>query len=90
MSMGPLHGAVLGAAAVVSSPALWLSLVEGTLPLADALTRYLVCVGICWALLNAVAALVMAGPVPATDPGGAVDPSDPAVAAEAGRAHDVD
>lgn len=58
MSMGPLHGAVLAAAGLVSSPALWLTLVEGTLPLGDALIRFLVSVVICWAALNLVAQMV--------------------------------
>jgi hypothetical protein len=59
MSMSPLHGAVLGGAAVVASPALWLSLVDGTLPLSDALTRYLLSVVICWVALNVVSQLVV-------------------------------
>lgn len=61
MSLTPWNGGVLAAAAVVASPALWLSLVEGTLPLGDALTRYLLSVVMCWAALNVVAQLVMPG-----------------------------
>ncbi|WP_158648066.1 hypothetical protein [Nocardioides houyundeii] len=64
MSMSPLHGGVLGGAAVVASPALWLSLVDGTLPLSDALTRYLLSVVICWVALNVVAAMVLVEPSP--------------------------
>lgn len=57
MSISPVHGAVLGAAAVVASPALWLTVVEGTLPLSDALLRYLLSVLLCWAALNVVGQL---------------------------------
>jgi hypothetical protein len=52
--MSPLSTGVLGAATLVSSPALWLGLVDRTLPLDVALTRYLVAVVICWALLSVV------------------------------------
>ena len=53
--MSPLSTGVLGAAALVSSPALWLSLVDQTMPLDVALTRYLVALGLCWAALSLVA-----------------------------------
>ena len=53
--MSPLSTGVLGAATLVSSPALWLGLVDRTLPLDVALTRYLVAVGLCWAALSVVA-----------------------------------
>ena len=66
MSMSPLNGLVLGAAAVVASPALWLTMVEGTLPLTDALLRYLLSVLICWAALNVVAMLAFPDAAPAT------------------------
>lgn len=52
--MSPLSPTVLGAAAVVASPALWASLVEGTMAVNVALTRYAIAVGLCWALLNLV------------------------------------
>lgn len=52
--MSPLSGGVLTAATLVASPALWSSLVEGTMPLDVGLTRYLIAVGICWALLSLV------------------------------------
>ena len=64
MSVGPLNGFVLGAAAVVSSPALWLSLVEGTLPLDAALTRYLISVALCWAGLNVLIQMTASRPAP--------------------------
>ena len=64
--MIPLSGGVLGAAAVVSSPALWLSLVEGTMPLDVALTRYLIAVAVCWVALSFVVDLAFSprSPVP--------------------------
>lgn len=53
--MSPLSTGVLGAATVVSSPALWLGLVDRTLPLDVALTRYLIALVLCWAALSLVA-----------------------------------
>jgi hypothetical protein len=53
--MSPLSGKVIGAATLVSSPALWLALVDRTLPLDVALTRYLVALVLCWAALSLVA-----------------------------------
>ena len=52
--MNPLSPQVLGAATLVSSPALWLGLVDRTLPLDVALTRYLVALILCWAALSVV------------------------------------
>ena len=46
--MIPLSGGVLFAAAVVASPALWLSLVEQTMPIDVALTRYFIVLAIAW------------------------------------------
>jgi hypothetical protein len=57
---------VLGGAAVVSSPALWHALVEGTTSTEVALTRYLASVAICWAVLAFVTMLV--GPAPTPEP----------------------
>jgi hypothetical protein len=53
--MSPLSTGVLGAATLVSSPALWLGLVDRSLPLDVALTRYLVALVLCWAALSVVA-----------------------------------
>jgi hypothetical protein len=53
--VSPLSSSVLGAATVVSAPALWLGLVDRSLPLDVALTRYLVAVALCWAALSVVA-----------------------------------
>ena len=60
--MSPLSSGVLGAATLVSSPALWLALVDRTLPLDVALTRYLVAVVLCWAALSLVAAWAFPDP----------------------------
>lgn len=80
--MSPLSFPVLGGAAVVSSPALWRALVEGTAPTEVALTRYLVSVVICWAVLAFVAMLV--GPAPA--PEAAAEPADEAAEQAVGEA----
>jgi uncharacterized membrane protein len=79
--VSPLSFPVLGGAAVVSSPALWRALVEGTAPTEVALTRYLVSVVICWGVLAFVAMLV--GPAPrladeAADGAAAEDEPQPA------------
>ena len=70
--MSPLSAGVLGAATVVSSPALWLGLVDRTLPLDVALTRYLVAVVVCWAALSLVATWAFPAPgsvkVPVEEP----------------------
>ena len=60
--MSPLSPQVLGAATLVSSPALWLSLVDRTLPLDVALTRYLIALGLCWAAISVVAAWALPDP----------------------------
>ena len=56
--MSPLSLPVLGGAALVSSPALWAALVEGTTSTQTALTRYLVSVVLCWMVMAFVAMLV--------------------------------
>lgn len=53
--MSPLSSGVLASATLVSSPALWLALVDRTLPLDVALTRYLIAVVLCWAAISLVA-----------------------------------
>lgn len=64
--MSPVSAPVLGGAALVSSPALWRALVEGTASPQVAMTRYLVSVLICWAVLGFVAMLVGPAPRPET------------------------
>jgi len=61
--MIPLSGGVLLAAAVIASPALWLSLVEQTMPIDVALTRYFIALGVAWLALSVLADLVTPGPV---------------------------
>ena len=60
--MSPLSPAVLGGAALVASPALWSSLVDGAMPLDVALTRYLIAIGICWAVISLVVELALPAP----------------------------
>lgn len=72
MTLSPVHGAVLGAAALVVSPAIWLALVAGTLPLQDALIRFLIAVPLCWVALNVVATWFL----PSADTGGAGTPGE--------------
>lgn len=68
----PLNGLVLGAAALVSSPALWAGFVDGTMPVDVALTRFLLAVGVCWAGLSVLQEWALPAP-------GSVRPRDPAV-----------
>lgn len=56
--MMPLSGWVLALAAILTSPALWSGLVEGTLPLDVTLTRYLLAAGATWLVLSMVADLI--------------------------------
>jgi hypothetical protein len=60
--MSPLSGGVLLGSAVVASPALWAGLVDGTMPLDVALTRYLIVLVICWAAISVVADLAFPAP----------------------------
>lgn len=46
--MSPLSTTVLGGGALLSSPALYQCLVDGTMPLETALTRFLVALVVCW------------------------------------------
>ncbi len=74
--MSPLSAPVLGGAALVSSPALWSALVEGTSSPGFALSRYLVSVLVCWLALEAVGLLV--GPMAAPEPSGTDPDADDA------------
>jgi hypothetical protein len=60
--MSPLSSGVVLAATVVSSPALWLALVDRTLPLDVALTRYLIALALCWAAMSLVATWALPDP----------------------------
>ena len=59
--MNLLSAPVLGGAALVSSPAWWATLVDGSRSPAFAVSRYLVSVLLCWVALEVVA--MMVGPV---------------------------
>jgi hypothetical protein len=74
--VSPLSGPVLTGATVVASPALWDGLVDQTMPLDVALTRYLIAVVICWALISVVAEFALPGPGAAKQP----PPPEPAAA----------
>lgn len=65
--MSPLSPVVLGAAALVPSPALWGAAVSQSLSVDQALFRYLVAVAICWALLSVVTELALKPQTPAAD-----------------------
>lgn len=83
--MSPFSMPVLGGAAVVSSPALWRALVEGTTTTEVALTRYLISVLVVWAVLAFVAMLVGPAPRPQASDDTAADPATgPAPTASAG------
>lgn len=69
--MSPFSMPVLAGAAVISSPALWRAFVVGTGSVEMALTRYLVSVAVCWALLALVVALVGPAPKPSASEEGA-------------------
>lgn len=60
--MSPLSPAVLGGAALVASPALKAGVLDGTMPLDVALTRYLIAIGICWAVISIVVELAFPAP----------------------------
>jgi hypothetical protein len=59
--VSPFSTPVLGAAFLVTAPAWW-SALQGTTPPAEVVTRFLLCVAICWAAFEVLAALV--GPAP--------------------------
>ncbi len=63
--MSPFSAPVLGGAALMSAPAWW-NAVEGTVPATEAVTRFLVCVAICWFALEVLTMIV--GPAPARGP----------------------
>jgi hypothetical protein len=63
--MIPLSGWVLAVSAVLTSPALWASLVEQTMSLEVALTRYLVATAACWVALSVATDVVWPTSTPA-------------------------
>lgn len=76
--MSPFSGMVIGAATLVASPALWLSVVDGTLPLDVALGRFVIALVGSWVAISLVVefALPSPGPVPTAD----AEPASTAVA----------
>jgi hypothetical protein len=60
--VSPFSAPVLGGAALMSAPAWWHA-VEGTVPAGEAVTRFLICMAICWVALEVLTTLV--GPAPA-------------------------
>lgn len=85
--MSPFSAPVLGAAALLASSALWQAVVDGTLPLEVALTRYLIAVGIAWVALSALVGLVGDPPArPAVPTGNPADPASPGSPAAPGTA----
>jgi hypothetical protein len=66
--MIPLSGGVLFAAALVASPALWLSLVEQTMPIDVALTRFFIVLAIAWVALSILADLTTPSTTVRIDP----------------------
>ncbi|KQP63320.1 hypothetical protein [Nocardioides sp. Leaf285] len=72
--MNLLSGPVLGAAALVASPALYGGFVSGAVTVDVAVTRWLVAVVVCWVAISLVA--MMVGEPPAAQP--AVVPADEA------------
>jgi len=56
--MSPISVPVLAAAALVSAPALWSSLVERSMPVDTGLTRFLVSLFVCWVLFSIVATMI--------------------------------
>lgn len=56
--MRPISGGVLVIAALLTSPALWAGMVDGTMPIDVTLTRYLLACAVCWVVLSVVADLI--------------------------------
>lgn len=66
--MSPLSTTVLGGATLLASPALYQSLVDGTLPLDVALTRFLVALVVCWLAFTVLTEFVLPRPAPQRPP----------------------
>jgi hypothetical protein len=81
--VSPFSGPVLLAAALISSPALWAALVDGTLSPEVAFTRYLLCAGLVWAGFAVLAMLI--GPPPRPTLADPADADSPDAGAESVR-----
>ena len=77
--MSPFSAPVLGGAALVTAPTWW-NVVQGTSPATDAMTRFLICVAVCWVAFELLAAFV--GPAPAPTAGESAATADGVGAAE--------
>lgn len=64
--MSPFSGMVIGAATLVASPALWLSMVDGSLPLDVALGRFVIALVASWVAISLVVEFAL--PTPGTAP----------------------
>ncbi len=67
--MSPFSGPVLGGAALLSAPALWGALVDGTTTTQTAVSRFLVTALICWLAFGILDLLVGPPPRPSAEPG---------------------
>ncbi|WP_148615863.1 hypothetical protein [Nocardioides rubriscoriae] len=89
--MSPFSAPVLGAATVLASSALWQALVDETLSLEVALTRFVVAAVVAWVALSALGALV--GSPMASQGGGPANGSGPSTgpgdAGATGTAYDA-
>lgn len=81
--MSPFSAPVLGGAALMSAPAWWHA-VDGTVPAGDAVTRFLICVAICWVALEVLTTLVGPAPAPARGAGEGADGGEESSADPAG------
>jgi len=61
MTVSPVSSLVLGSAALLSAPALKGALLDATLPIDVALTRYLIAVVMCWVALSVFLSFVSPG-----------------------------
>jgi hypothetical protein len=75
--VSPFSAPVLGGAALVTAPSWWNAL-QGTSPATDAVTRFLVCIAICWVALELLAAFVGPAPHPAAPADAAEEMADQA------------
>ena len=79
--MSQLSGRVVLAAAAVTAPAWWSTLVEQSMSLEVTVTRFLIAVGIAWAAFSLAEEFLW----PATPPRTPVEPAPPAVETAPGQ-----
>jgi len=66
--MSPLSAPVLGASALLASPALYRGFVVDTMPMSVVLERYAVTLLVCWAALSVVVEVVFSRTARGVDP----------------------